>query len=174
MLFKGINFVAVFTLLVAVVGCETKTVEHGHAAGPATFKEAAEQLVEMKNKIRDGFASGNVDAAHGPLHEVGHALEGMTSLAGKSDFSAEQKGAIEEAKETLFTAFGEIDKTLHGGEGSTYDDEAEKIDSAMKVILEAAGISDDAPAGSANSGDGLPAEGSGTVEDSGSGNAGGE
>ena len=146
MFVQFIKVAATMLLLVAVIGCGN-TETGGHAgtaehAGPESFSEAAEQLVMMKNKIRDGFASGDVDSAHGPLHEVGHLLDDMAMLAKKENLPAEQMTAVEEAKETLFDAFGEIDKTLHGGEGSTYDEKAEMIQAAMKVVVEAAGVTD--------------------------------
>ena len=139
-----VNILAAFVLLVACTGCPQQTdPEKPKATGPQTFQEAAEQLVAMKNKIRDGFAAGDVDSAHGPLHEVGGLLENLATLAEKADLPAEQLDAVKQAKETLFDAFGEIDKTLHGGEGSTYEEEAEAIQAAMKVIVGAAGITDD-------------------------------
>jgi len=140
---KYISIVATLLLLVAVIGCEVETDSHSEThAGPESFSEAAEQLVTMKNKIRAGFAAGDVDSAHGPLYEVGHLLENMVTLAKKEELSEEQMTAVEGAKETLFDAFGEIDKTLHGGEGATYEEKAEAIDAAMKVVVEAAGVTD--------------------------------
>ena len=162
-----VSILAALLLLVACTGCPQQETdpEKPQATGPKTFKEAAEQLVAMKNTIRDGFAAGDIDSAHGPLHEVGGLLENMATLAEKADLSAAQLNAVIQAKETLFDAFGEIDKTLHGGEGSTYEEEAEKIQTAMKVIVGAAGITDDSEADTnlPPVDDGLPA-GEGSVE----------
>ena len=138
-------------LLVAVIGCGNTATEtdghagHGHGDGhahPESFSEAAEQLVTMKNKIRDALTEGDADAAHGPLHNVGHLLEDLAMLAKKEDLSAEQMTAVEEAKETLFDAFALIDDTYHGKEGATYEEKAEEIQAAMKVVVEAAGVTD--------------------------------
>ena len=175
MLSKTVTSVLALVLIAACVGCPSETetpkesTDSGAATGPKTFREATEQLVEMKIQIRDGFAAGNVDAAHGPLHEVGHVLENLATLAKSADLSEEQLANVEQAKEKLFDAFGEIDKTLHGSEGSTYEEEAETIKASMKVIVEAAGVTDDSDANqdSSSADDGLPS-GDGETVDAGS------
>lgn len=155
-------------LLVVCTGCldQAEIQTETAATGPQTFSEAAEQLVAMKNIIRDGFAAGDIDSAHGPLHEVGQLLENMAALAQQADITPEQLEAVEQAKETLFDAFGNIDKTFHGGEGSTYEEEAEAIQAAMKVIVGAAGVSDYSTANPnlPPVDDGLPSGGANTVD----------
>ena len=169
MFLKPAKIITTLLLLVACTGCPDQTekqTEAAKATGPQTFSEAAEQLVAMKNKIRDGFAAGDLDSAHGPLHKVGNVLEDMVELAEKEDISAEQLEAVKQAKETLFDAFGNIDKTFHGGEGSTYEEEAEAIQAAMKVIVGAAGVTDDSEADPnlPPADDGLPSGGADTVD----------
>ncbi|MFN7869569.1 MAG: hypothetical protein ACK5TX_19365, partial [Planctomyces sp.] len=56
----------------------------------------------------------------------------------------ERLAIVKSSAEELFNAFGEVDKTMHGGEGSTYKDVSGKIDAAM-VALKAA-ITGEAPA----------------------------
>ncbi len=114
---------------------------HDHGDDEAmTFQQAVEKLVEMDNTIRNGFANNDSDAAHGPLHEIGHVLESIAELAKNEEFTQEKLDAVNEAKESLFTSFGEIDKSMHGGEGSTYEKEAEGIKAALQVIKAAAGL----------------------------------
>ncbi len=109
------------------------------------MEETVAEIVDLRNKIRDGFASGDVDAAHGPLHEVGDKLESLSKLAEKSSFREEDKQVIEEHINILFAAFGEVDKTLHGQDGSTYDEEADTIDAAMdKLVRIVKGVDDSA------------------------------
>lgn len=158
---ESAKIITTLLILVACIGCSNQTdvkTDTPKATGPQSFSEAAEQLVVMKNKIRDGFATGDLDSAHGPLHEVGHLLENLSTLAQQADLPAEQLEAVKQANETLFGAFDNIDKTFHGGEGSTYDEEAEAIQAAMKVIVEAAGVTDDSASDSnpPSANDGLP------------------
>ncbi|MCA9051593.1 MAG: hypothetical protein KDA89_22800 [Planctomycetaceae bacterium] len=107
--------------------------DHSHDH-PETFAEAVSQLTAMRNTIRDGFANNDEDAAHEPLHDVGHLLEDLEGLAEKESLTDEQKAALKSSVETLFNAFGDVDKTLHGGEGATYSEVSEKIDAALKTI----------------------------------------
>ena len=139
------------------VGCSTKqesseTAGDSHANQPTTFQQAVEELVQQRNTIRDGFASGNVDAAHGPLHEVGHTLELLVKLAEKKGIQGSDLETVKQSTETLFDAFDNVDKTLHGGEGSTYEDEAETIDKALGSIAAIAGVADNSPAAGVDNG----------------------
>ncbi len=119
--------------------------DHGHSHGgdhhhAETLPEAITELTEMRNTIRDAFAKNDVDTAHDPLHEVGHVLELIPGLAEKHGVTGDALATIKSSTETLFEAFGNVDKTLHGGEGSTYAEESEKIDAALKAIVEAAAV----------------------------------
>ena len=139
------NF-AVLMSIIVVVGCGNQQVNSTatpNKSNSKTFGETVAQLIAMKNKIRDGFASGDIESAHGPLHEVGDVLDGLLVLAQGADIPADQLASVEEAKETLFDAFGRIDMTLHGGEGSTYEEEEEKIEEAMDFIANLAGVTND-------------------------------
>ena len=171
-------------VLIAFTGCEpTKSVDTKEE--PLSLPGVVTKIVEMRNKIRDGFATDNLDMAHDPLHKVGQQLEKLELLAEIEQLPADKKKAISKAKEELFDAFGEIDKTFHGKEGKTYDEVADVVDKAMKVLTDIAGVKDDSAVSSeAGSGatDGLPegdgdavveevtqGEGSGSAEGEGSG-----
>lgn len=110
------------------------------ASPQKTFSAAVSDAISLRNTIRDGFAAGDVDAAHGPLHEIGYELEKIPELATTADLSSEQLEQVKSAVEQLMDAFGEVDKTLHGGEGSTYEEEAQKIDSGIKTLADIAGV----------------------------------
>lgn len=111
--------------------------------GPRTLGDAVTEIIELRNRIRSGFASGDPDAAHGPLHEVGDVLTEITKLAEESDLSETDRLTVQSSAENLLDAFGEVDKTFHGQEGSTYDEEAETIDSAILNLASAAGVTHD-------------------------------
>jgi len=111
--------------------------EHDH--GPESLKDALAEVKSLRNTIRDSFAKNDQDAAHGPLHEVGEVLEAIPELAKKEKVSLENQAAIETAVNTLMDAFGNVDKTMHGQEGSTYSEESATIDAAMETLSQACG-----------------------------------
>lgn len=108
---------------------------HAHAA---TLKEAVEELVGMRNAIRDGFAKDDADAAHGPLHDIVHIYGEIENFA-EADLEADKLNAVRDAVETLKESLGAVDKMMHGGEGSEYSEVAEKVDAAVAVLVEASG-----------------------------------
>ncbi len=120
---------------------------HEHGEGhhhPETLADAMTELTELRDAIRDAFAADDTDKAHDPLHEVGHIIEVVRELAEKEKLPEDRVAIVKSSTEELFNAFGEVDKTMHGGEGSTYKDVSGKIDAAM-VALKAA-ITGEAPA----------------------------
>ncbi|MFN5734097.1 MAG: hypothetical protein ACK6D0_00210 [Planctomyces sp.] len=137
---------------VLVPGCQdappapvADTHEHGEGHHhPETLADALTELTELRDTIRDAFAADDTDKAHDPLHEVGHIIEVVQELAEKEKLPEERLAIVKSSAEELFNAFGEVDKTMHGGEGSTYKDVSGKIDAAM-VALKAA-ITGEAPA----------------------------
>lgn len=144
-----------------MTGCSDSATEP--AASQPSLSAAVTEALELRNTIRDGFANGDVDAAHGPLHEIGHCLLTIPPAA-EEELSAEDAAVVSETIETLMDAFGEVDKTLHGGEGSTYEEEAKTIDAAFTTLTKLAGVSaSDSTAGSPEedasepAGDGAPA-----------------
>lgn len=123
---------------------------HGHPHGPETLKDALAELTTLRNTIRDAFAEDDADTAHGPLHEVGEILEAIPELAKKENVSAENQAAAKTAVDALMDAFGAVDKTLHGQEGSTYSEVSATIDSTL-TALTAACATDVAPTESGKS-----------------------
>jgi hypothetical protein len=108
--------------------------DHGHKHAES-FAEAVEELVELRNTVRDAFASNDSEAAHGPLHDVGHLLEEVSELAGKEELSAEQMATVKSSVEALFEGFGAVDKKMHDAtKGSEYSEVAEKIDAAVASL----------------------------------------
>ena len=115
-------------------GCSNQSTTPAPESDTVEIADVVTEIVDLRDQIRDGFANGDVDAAHGPLHDVGDRLETLSAVAGQSGLSAEDKDAVEDCVNTLFAAFGEVDKTLHGQEGSTYEEEAATIDEALEKL----------------------------------------
>ncbi len=119
-------------------------VEHAHTGddhGPESLRDAVAELTSTRDAIRDAFAKNDQDAAHDPLHEVGHVLEAIPELAKKEKVSVKDQNAIEKAVNDLMDAFGRVDKTMHGQEGSTYSEESATIDAAVEALSQACGLS---------------------------------
>ena len=115
--------------------------EHGNEAHEhhlETYALALAELTSLRDTTRDAFAKNDLDAAHEPLHEVGHVLDEIPKLAEKEGISGEALGNLKAAVKTLFDAFGDVDKTMHGQDGSKYSDVSAKIDDAVKVLTDLA------------------------------------
>ncbi len=89
------------------------------------------ELSSLRNTIRDAFAANDMDLAHDPLHKVGAVLLAIRELAKKENADSEKQASIQKAVDTLMDAFGRVDKTMHGQEGSTYAEESATIDAAV-------------------------------------------
>ncbi|MFN9720290.1 MAG: hypothetical protein ACK58L_16450 [Planctomycetota bacterium] len=114
--------------------------EHDHEHVYESVKDAVEELVALRNTIRDSFAKNDPDAAHDPLHEVGHILEAIPEQAKKDNLGAEPIAAMKASCDVLMDAFGAVDKTMHGQEGSSYSEVSAKIDAAVADLQKAAGL----------------------------------
>ncbi|MFO0999370.1 MAG: hypothetical protein U0936_03460 [Planctomycetaceae bacterium] len=104
---------------------------HGHGHAPTTSAEGLTELTSLRNTIRDAFAANDMDKAHDPLHEVGDVLLAIPELAKTENVDSEKLASIQKAVDTLMDAFGRVDKTMHGQEGSTYAEESATIDAAV-------------------------------------------
>ena len=105
--------------------------EHEHAD---TFGGAIAELEELAGTISSSMAKGDGDAAHNPLHEVGHVLEALPELAKKDGLSEEDQASVKGAVATLMDAYGEVDAIMHGEEGKSWDDVKEGIGEAVKTL----------------------------------------
>lgn len=119
----------------AVDGGATSSQDHSdEQEHPQTLTANLKELATLRDTVRDAFAAGDLDTAHGPLHDVGHLLEDITALIEKEELPEGKAAAAKQNIETLFDAFGEVDKTFHGQEGSTYEEVSDKIDAAIKEL----------------------------------------
>ena len=116
---------------VSIDDLERDSDHHEHAE---TYHEAVAELDAMRQQISDAFAAGDIEAADGPIHEVGHVLEEVVDLARKENFPADAIAEINSAVESLFDAFGRVDEKIHGGEGVTYDEVESQIDTAFETL----------------------------------------
>ena len=126
--------------------------EHAHHH-PETLAEAVAELSELRDTIRDAFAANDPDKAHDPLHEIGHALEAVAELAQEEKLPEDKLAVVKTSVESLMQSFGEIDKSMHGQEGASYKDVADKIEEALKALQQLNAPAADAPAADAPAAD---------------------
>ncbi len=108
--------------------------DHGQEKHPETYAEAIEQLERLHAAIRDAFANNDKDAAHDPLHHVGHLLEDVAELAEKASLDEEQLKTVKKAQDALFDGYTEIDGMFHGSKEVKYEDLAPKLDAALAQL----------------------------------------
>ncbi len=111
--------------------------KHGVEDHPETYAEAVAELESLHAAIRDAFTKKDKDAAHDPLHHVGHLLEDIAGLAEKASLSTEQSTAVKKAKEELFDGYTKIDGMFHGEKEVRYEDLAKELDAALVVLQSA-------------------------------------
>ncbi|MEY3457796.1 MAG: hypothetical protein RL215_953 [Planctomycetota bacterium] len=139
--------------LALAIGCQDSTTapesaadEHGHEhEHPESLADALVELDDLHAVISKAFNDKKPDDAHDPLHDVGHVLEEIVELAKTENVPADRIATIETSVKALFEGYGELDKTMHGGEGKTWEEVSGAIDEALKN-LKAAANGDVAPA----------------------------
>ena len=109
--------------------------EHVHAE---TFAEAVKELESICATIKAAFAKDDAEAAHDPLHEVGHVLEEIPDLVAKSALDEAGKAEALSAKKSLYESFDAVDQGMHGSGGKKYSEVAETIDAALKILVDKA------------------------------------
>ena len=94
----------------------------------------AELLVTHK-AIADAFATDDAEAAHGPLHNVGHLLEVIEEFVKNSDKDDTTQKQLNAAIEQLFSSYGDVDEKMHDeSEGKDYSDVAKQIENAINTL----------------------------------------
>ncbi len=140
---------AVVMVAVATVGCEpapapkqdVSASDHKHEAGhehPATLAAAVKELEEICATIKTAFAKDDAEAAHGPLHDVGHLLEQFPDLIAKSTLDEAGKAEATTAVENIFSSLGAVDEGMHGSGGKKYSEVSETVDASLKTLADKA------------------------------------
>jgi hypothetical protein len=121
-------------------GDKSKTAGPGEGESKAAtikaenYADAIRQLTEMHGKMKAAFSKKDIDAAHGPLHDVGHVLELIPVLAAKETKDEAVLAAIRKPVDELFDHYGKVDEKLHGESGVTYEEVSSKIDAALEKL----------------------------------------
>lgn len=119
--------------------------DHGHAhAAPESLNAAVTTLTELRDKIDAALSKADLETADGPVHEVGHILESLPTLAEKAAVNAEQSETVKQAQAALFAAFGDLDKTIHGkSSGKSWDEVKDSVNSAIADLQNVTGTAND-------------------------------
>ncbi|HTU25086.1 MAG TPA: hypothetical protein VMF30_06800 [Pirellulales bacterium] len=104
--------------------------EHEHHE---SFADAVTELDGLRDAARRAMGENNVKAADDAVHEIGHILEELPSLAAKEAATAEDT-EVRPAIDELFECFDQIDHKLHGEAGKTYDEVSQRVDAAMETL----------------------------------------
>ena len=75
--------------------------DHGSHSKPETLGAALHVVTAARDTIRDAFAAGKPEDAHGALHDVFGPIEAIGSLAETADLSDEAKATIKTNVESL-------------------------------------------------------------------------
>ncbi len=137
--------VSMLALALTTLGCEpaakpttdnaASASDHGHDH-PETLAEAVTELQSTCATIKTAFEKGDAEAAHGPLHDIGHLLEQFPDLIAKSTLDEAGKEEVAKAVESLYESFSAVDEGMHGGEGKKYSDVAATIDASLQTLAE--------------------------------------
>ncbi len=122
-------------------GHDTSGAAHGHShsaetPAPKTFKEGFELLSKQHAAIKTAFEAESPEDAHGALHDVGHVLESLTTLAASNPDISPSLDAIKQYVEQLFEQFGLLDETLHGGNAVEFSEVNQEIETALASLKE--------------------------------------
>lgn len=109
--------------------------DHDHDA-PESYAAAVKEIKEMRDAVAKAEEGGNLADAHDPLHEVGHVLEAVESLAKKEALDATQLEGVKKAVDDLYDGFGAVDAKLHNDEknAKTFAEVKDKIDGAISTL----------------------------------------
>ncbi len=136
---------SMLTIALTTLGCEpaakpeadqaASASDHGHDH-PETLADAVKELQSTCATIKAAYEKDDAEAAHEPMHEVGHLLEQFPDLIAKSDLDEAGKEEAKKAAESLFESYNAVDAGMHGQEGKKYADVSEAIDASLQVLLE--------------------------------------
>ncbi len=119
---------------------------HGH---PESFDAAVTDIVAKRDAIKTALEADDLKQADGPVHEIGHVLGELEALATKQGLDGDKLKTVQSARDALFGAFAELDKTIHGKtDGKSWKDVAVEIDAAvsqLQTLVTAATTTEEAP-----------------------------
>lgn len=96
--------------------------EHDHGAHgggrPVNYAAGVSQLEPLVRQILDACQAGDLEPAHGALHDVGTLLPILPELAADSELSKPDWEQVKKSTDRLFEIFSEIDSSMHAPTGT--------------------------------------------------------
>ncbi len=108
--------------------------DHGHHELPADFAAAVAALGQYHATVRDALAAGQIPRADEAVHAIGHLLEALPALAEQAGVTGEAGEAVRSAAESMFVAYGQLDRAIHADETPDYDAVADDLDRWLQEI----------------------------------------
>jgi hypothetical protein len=110
--------------------------DHGDHKSPETFAAGVATLDSLVTDIAAKLAGGEADAADDAVHGVGHVLDDLQVLLGKSTLAYDARTAAAKAIDDLFECFDELDTAMHAAPGKA--DSPADVHARLKDRIEAA------------------------------------
>lgn len=118
--------------------------DHGHGDEgdkPDNLQDWVLYVGMLDLMVEDAFAKKDMEKAHDPVHDVGMSLKDLEAQIKKEKLSEEDAKAAEQAINSLYDAFGEIDKNWHGDKkGAQYSEKQKDIKAALATLAKLAGV----------------------------------
>ncbi|MFO0912581.1 MAG: hypothetical protein U0795_06475 [Pirellulales bacterium] len=116
--------------------------DHAHEHGeheekrPTSFAAGVNELGPLVRQIQSACQSGDLESAHGALHDVGSLLPKLPELAADSDLSKPEWEQVKKASDRLFEIFSDIDASMHtpAGKSDSSDGLAAAADEAGTLL----------------------------------------
>jgi predicted translin family RNA/ssDNA-binding protein len=131
---RFLRIVVCFSLIGLTFGCEAKPGATSKVSPAESFHAAFTQAVSATQKIRDALADGKPDAAHDELHDIGHLLQELPTLAKAAAIDKATSETVEKTAKGLFDVIDKVDAALHDGKEIKYDDVKEGLESGLAEL----------------------------------------
>lgn len=105
--------------------------DHHHHEEVENFADGVGKLRGHFETIRDALSEDDIDTAHDPIHQVGHLLESLTQLVDHVGLDDDDQATAKAAIDSMFAAYGELDKAIHGAQPVDYEAVREPLDQGM-------------------------------------------
>lgn len=115
---------------------------HDHDERPESYAAAVDEIKQHGEEVAQAFGSGDPEAAHEALHELGDLLTILPEVAGDTEMSKADWSEVKQAAGQLFEAYGDLDLLMHKKDkdaaksqvADKYDGMKDRISSAMNVL----------------------------------------
>lgn len=101
------------------------------------LSKSVSELESLYTTIKDGLEAGDqagLEAAHGPLHEVGPILKKLGSAGTETGLAAAERDKLHAAAGVMADIYGKIDDAQHSGGEINYSEHATSLSEALITL----------------------------------------